>query len=195
MQDKINLRPLRLSDINKKYLLWVNDPSVTEYLRIGKQRLMRNDLVRYIKNSPKEGRHNYAIITTNSKLHIGNCSIYSIDKDKRKFEIGYFIGEKKFWGGHYSSMLIFNLGSSRSSANIIDEQKKSLKNNNTSLEAMHKIKKHAKEMKDALISGEFYKIAKILNESWEMKKLLVQGSGSIYQMASVFRDDLDSTRR
>tara|TARA_X000000950_G_C13865470_1_gene640554 strand:+ start:1363 stop:1920 length:558 start_codon:yes stop_codon:yes gene_type:complete len=109
MQDKINLRPLRLSDINKKYLLWVNDPSVTEYLRIGKQRLMRNDLVRYIKNSPKEGRHNYAIITTNSKLHIGNCSIYSIDKDKRKFEIGYFIGEKKFWGGHYSSMLIFNL--------------------------------------------------------------------------------------
>ena len=41
MQDKINLRPLRLSDINKKYLLWVNDPSVTEYLRIGKQRLMR----------------------------------------------------------------------------------------------------------------------------------------------------------
>ncbi len=71
-----------------------------------------------------------------------------------------------------TSMLIFNLGSSRSSANIIDEQKKSLKNNNTSLEAMHKIKKHAKEMKDALISGEFYKIAKILNESWEMKKLL-----------------------
>lgn len=27
---------------------------------------------------------------------------------------------------------------------------------------------------------------------WEMKKLLVQGSGSIYQMASVFRDDVEA---
>ena len=109
MQEKIYLRPLCLSDINKKYLFWVNDPTITEFLKIGKQRLESNDLVRYIEDSPKKGRHNYAIITKNSQQHIGNCSIYSIEPDKRKFEIGYFIGEKKFWGGHYSSMMIFNL--------------------------------------------------------------------------------------
>ena len=109
MQEKIYLRSLCLSDVNKKYLFWVNDPSITEFLRVGKQRLVRNDLVRYIEDSPKKGRHNYAVITKNSQQHIGNCSIYSIELDKRKFEIGYFIGEKKFWGGHYSSMMIFNL--------------------------------------------------------------------------------------
>ena len=109
MQEKIYLRPLCLSDINIKYLFWVNDPSVTEFLRIGKQRVARNDLVKYIEDSPKKGRHNYAIITKNSQQNIGNSSIYSIEPDKRKFEIGYFIGEKKFWGGHYSSMMIFNL--------------------------------------------------------------------------------------
>lgn len=109
MKEKIYLRSLCLSDVNKKYLFWVNDPSITEFLRIGKQRLVRNDLVRYIEDSPKKGRHNYAVITKNSQQHIGNCSIYSIELDKRKFEIGYFIGEKKFWGGHYSSMMIFNL--------------------------------------------------------------------------------------
>ena len=109
MQEKIYLRPLCLSDINKKYLFWVNDPSVTEYLEIGKQRLVHSDLVRYVEDSPKKGRHNYAIITKNSQQHIGNSSIYSIELDKSKFEIGYFIGEKKFWGGLYSSMVIFNL--------------------------------------------------------------------------------------
>ena len=109
MQEKIYLRPLCLSDINKKYLFWVNDPSVTEYLEIGKQRLVHSDLVRYVEDSPKKGRHNYAIITKNSQQHIGNSSIYSIEQDKSKFEIGYFIGEKKFWGGLYSSMVIFNL--------------------------------------------------------------------------------------
>ena len=109
MQEKIYLRSLCLSDVNKKYLFWVNDPSITEFLRVGKQRLVRNDLVRYIEDSPKKGRHNYAVITKNSQQHIGNSSVYSIDLDQRKFEIGYFIGEKKFWGGHYSSMMIFNL--------------------------------------------------------------------------------------
>ena len=109
MQEKIYLRTLCLSDINEKYLLWVNDPLVTEYLEIGKQRWAHNDLVRYVEDSPKKGRHNYAIITKNSKQHIGNGSVYSIELNKSKFEIGYFIGEKEFWGGHYSSMLIFNL--------------------------------------------------------------------------------------
>ena len=109
MQEEIYLRPLSLNDISKKYLSWVNDPSVTEYLLFNKKRLKRSDLVRYIEKSPKEGRHNYAIITKISQKHIGNCSIYSIEVKKSKFEIGYFIGEKKFWGGHYSSMVIFNL--------------------------------------------------------------------------------------
>jgi len=109
MQEKIYLRPLKLSDINEKYLLWINDPLVTEYLGIGKKRRVHNDLVRYVEDSQKNGRHNYAIITKNSQQHIGNGSIYSIELDKSKFEIGYFIGEIEFWGGHYSSMLIFYL--------------------------------------------------------------------------------------
>ena len=109
MQEKIYLRPLCLNDVNEKYLSWVNDSSVTEYLEIGKERLSHNDLVRYVEDSTKKGRHNYAIITKKSQQYIGNSSIYSIEVDKSKFEIGYFIGEKNFWGGHYSSMLIFNL--------------------------------------------------------------------------------------
>jgi [ribosomal protein S5]-alanine N-acetyltransferase len=109
MQEKIYLRPLCLSDVNEKYLSWVNDPTVTENLNIGTHRLAHSDLVRYVEDSPKKGRYNYAIITKNSNQHIGNSSIYLIDQVKSKFQLGYFIGEKNFWGGHYSSMTIFNL--------------------------------------------------------------------------------------
>jgi RimJ/RimL family protein N-acetyltransferase len=109
MQEKIYLRPLFLSDINEKYLFWVNDPSVTEYLEIGSQRLTSNDLIRYVEESPKKGRYNYAIVTQNSRQHIGNGSLYSIEPKNKNFEIGWFIGEKNFWGGQYSSMIIFYL--------------------------------------------------------------------------------------
>ena len=109
MQEKIYLRPLCLNDVNEKYLSWVNDPTITEHLNIGEHRLEHSDLVRYVEDSQKKGRHNYAIITKNSQQHIGNSSIYLIDRNKSKFQLGYFIGEKNFWGGHYSSMVIFNL--------------------------------------------------------------------------------------
>ena len=82
MQEQIYLRPLSLRDINEKYLFWVNDKSITEYLEIGKKQLTRDDLIKYVKDSPNNGRFNYAIVTKNSKKHIGNGSIFSIQKEK-----------------------------------------------------------------------------------------------------------------
>lgn len=109
MQETIYLRKLILKDVTKKYLSWVNDSYVTEYLEIGEKPLRQNDLIKYIKDSKKNNRYNYAIITKSSKKHIGNCSIYSIKPKEKTFNIGWFIGDKKFWGGHYASMVIFNL--------------------------------------------------------------------------------------
>ena len=109
MQEKIYLRRLNLRDISQRYLSWVNDPAVTEYLEIGKQRIKHSDLVTYIQSAHENGRHNYAVITKRSKRHIGNGSIYEIEPEKKIFKIGWLIGEKRFWGGHYSSMIIFYL--------------------------------------------------------------------------------------
>ena len=109
MQEKIYLRPFSLNDIGERYLSWVNDPIVTKYLGWAKQRLKYEDLVRFVNESPKNGRENYAIITELSKNHIGNCSILNVNKKEKTFEMGWLIGEKDFWGGHYSSMVIFNL--------------------------------------------------------------------------------------
>ena len=70
-----------------------------------------------------------------------------------------------------ASMLLYFTGASRSSAAIIDEQKKNTsQGNNDAIEAMHKIKQSAIDMKLAVLKGDVDGFADILREAWENKK-------------------------
>lgn len=70
-----------------------------------------------------------------------------------------------------SSMLLYFTGASRKSAAIIDEQKKNTsQGNNDAIEAMHKIKQSAIDMKLAVLKGDVDSFADILREAWENKK-------------------------
>ena len=82
--------------------------------------------------------------------------------------------KKKIINELEASILLLNLGTSRMSSEIIKEQKKSVNDNSSALEAMHKIKNTAFEMKDSILSGKTEKLAKILNESWMLKKRLTK---------------------
>ena len=76
-----------------------------------------------------------------------------------------------------SSMVLFFTGASRSSAAIIDEQRKNTSGGNqTAIEAMHRIKQSAADMKLALINGDMNEFARILGSAWEDKKKM---AGSI----------------
>jgi D-glycero-alpha-D-manno-heptose-7-phosphate kinase len=70
-----------------------------------------------------------------------------------------------------SSIVLYYTGASRSSAAIIDEQKKNTSSgNSTAIEAMHKIKQSAINMKRALLQGDVQTFAELLGEGWENKK-------------------------
>lgn len=70
-----------------------------------------------------------------------------------------------------ASMLLYFTGQSRSSAKIINEQKKNTETGNeTAIDATHKIKQSAIDMKLALLKGDINVIADILREGWENKK-------------------------
>lgn len=70
-----------------------------------------------------------------------------------------------------ASMVLYFTGVSRSSASIIDEQKKNTTTGNqTAIEAMHRIKQSAVDMKLALLKGDMAEFASILGEAWEDKK-------------------------
>jgi D-glycero-alpha-D-manno-heptose-7-phosphate kinase len=70
-----------------------------------------------------------------------------------------------------ASILLYFTGRSRSSAAIIDEQKRNTEEaNKEAIEAMHKIKQSAVDMKLALLKGDIDTIADILRNAWENKK-------------------------
>ena len=70
-----------------------------------------------------------------------------------------------------ASMLLYFTGRSRSSAAIIDEQKKNTEQGNKdAIEAMHRIKQSAIDTKLALLKGDINAFADILREAWENKK-------------------------
>ena len=108
-QPKIFLEILSLGHISSNYLDWVNDPVLTKHLEIGGVKLTKSDLKNYILNSPKNGRRNYAIMTTESKNHIGNGSIYNINTQDNSFVMGYLLGDENFSSGLCHSMVMFEL--------------------------------------------------------------------------------------
>lgn len=70
-----------------------------------------------------------------------------------------------------ASMLLYFTGRSRSSAQIIDEQKKNTSSGNqNAIEAMHRIKQSAVDMKLAVLKGDTREFARILGQAWEDKK-------------------------
>ena len=70
-----------------------------------------------------------------------------------------------------ASMVLYFTGKSRSSDAIISEQMKNTKEKNEdAIEAMHKIKQSANDMKMALLKGDIDALADILRDAWENKK-------------------------
>ena len=70
-----------------------------------------------------------------------------------------------------ASIVLYFTGRSRSSAQIIDEQKKNTSSKNEkSIEAMHRIKQSAVDMKLAVLKGDMKEFARVLGQGWEDKK-------------------------
>lgn len=70
-----------------------------------------------------------------------------------------------------SSIILYFTGASRSSAVIIDEQRKNTSSgNHEAVNAMHRIKQSAVDMKTALLKGDMTSFARILGKAWEDKK-------------------------
>jgi len=84
-----------------------------------------------------------------------------------------------------SSIVLYYTGASRSSAAIIDEQRKNTSSGNTvAIEAMHRIKQNAVDMKTSVLKGDIATFAQIMGEGWENKKKMASAmSNSTIQQA------------
>ena len=70
----IYIRPLKVSDINIRYINWFSDPNVTEFLEA--RNITIEDSKSYLINGYKTGQYYiYAICLDKKDLHIGNIKI------------------------------------------------------------------------------------------------------------------------
>ena len=88
-----------------------------------------------------------------------------------------------------SSIVLYYTGTSRESANIIDDQTTNIQSGDVgSLEAMHGLKREALETKESLLRGDFSSFSESLLRGWKNKKRTAGGVSnteidSIYQAA------------
>lgn len=94
-----------------------------------------------------------------------------------------------------ASMLLYFTGVSRSSAKIIDEQKSNAtKGAGDAVEAMHRLKQGAIDMKWALLKGDMKEFSRILGLGWENKKRMAGAiSNDVIQKAMDVAMDAGAT--
>jgi len=96
---RVLLRPLERTDLNERYLSWLNDPEVTRYTEAGTFPSTAEDLDNYYRSIT--GSRNdvlLAIEVKKSGHHIGNVKLGPIYWVHRVATFGILVGEKEFWG-------------------------------------------------------------------------------------------------
>ena len=89
---KIYLRQFVKSDINLKYLNWINSQKNNFFLETGKVPVSFKDLENYYKTN-LNSKNSILLQFVIKNRHIGNCSISQIDWINRRCSYGRLIGE------------------------------------------------------------------------------------------------------
>jgi ribosomal-protein-alanine N-acetyltransferase len=118
------LRPLERTDLNERYLSWLNDPAVTRYTETGIFPSTAEDLDNYYRSvSGSKSDVMLAVLDKKSGRHIGNVKLGPIHWVHRRATFGILIGEKEFWGkgvGLDATRLMVEYGFQRLNLHRID---------------------------------------------------------------------------
>ncbi len=107
---RVLLRKKKLEDAWTDYA-WKQDPELARLdATIPLDLPFSMYLVGYAEElNQNDGRtHTYAIETLGGK-HIGNCSYYNLDRDRREAELGILIGEASCWDSGYGTDAVATL--------------------------------------------------------------------------------------
>ena len=96
-----------MDDISKKYIEWLNDKEVNQYLETRFQVQNNQSCLEFVKRMQEDANEElFAIYTNNNNEHIGNCKLGAINKFHHTAEISFFIGSKSFWGAGYATEVV-----------------------------------------------------------------------------------------
>lgn len=114
MDRKLYLRLLTVDDASEKYLSWVNDPEMNQYLGLTKDKAIRSGLTieslkRFIIEKSKADCYFYGIFLEKNledQIHIGNIKLEIMTLNGwRTYGIGLII-DKAYWNQRYGTKAI-----------------------------------------------------------------------------------------
>jgi RimJ/RimL family protein N-acetyltransferase len=121
---QVYLRPLERTDLNERYLAWLNDPEVTRFMETGTFPTTAQDLEKFYEEvTGSRSQVILAIVDKKSDQHVGNVKLGPIQWLHRSATFGILIGDKRFWGkgiGKEATRLMVEYGFERLNLRRID---------------------------------------------------------------------------
>jgi ribosomal-protein-alanine N-acetyltransferase len=104
---EITLRSLFVKDVTERYVNWMNDPDISQFLEsrwdIHTLKSTR-EYVKSMRESPIDIM--FGIFLTKGMTHIGNIKIGSINEKHKYADLGLIVGEKQYWGKGFGTQAI-----------------------------------------------------------------------------------------
>ncbi len=108
--ERVTLRPLDLDEDVELCYQWINDPEITQYLRIlGPITRIREREMLQGRDLLGEGKDLMLAVDADDGTYIGNCGLHEIDRRARKAELGVMIGDKSYWSRGYGRDIVTTL--------------------------------------------------------------------------------------
>lgn len=100
---RLYFRLLNESDASEKYVIWLNDPEVNQYLEARHSIATLDSCCNFIKTmSASSGHYFFGIFLKENNQHIGNIKI-DVKPYYQTGELGLLLGEKNQWGKGYAT--------------------------------------------------------------------------------------------
>lgn len=106
------IRPISRKEINERYISWLNNPEVNEFLGVRHKKQSIEDVINYINMlRAKPGCELFAVLTKKEHIHIGNVAITHYNPDNQGYVVyGLLIGDPRArmlgLGGEASVLII-----------------------------------------------------------------------------------------
>jgi len=100
---KVLLRPVTKEDLNAKYVAWLNDQQVNQYLETRFFPQSHETVTEYWQRIAEDPSSRwFAICDAAEGVHIGNIRLGEINWIHRRAELSIFVGNQGYWGKGYA---------------------------------------------------------------------------------------------
>jgi RimJ/RimL family protein N-acetyltransferase len=102
--EHIFLRPITLEDCTERYVEWLENPEINQYLETRWEKQTKETITEFVSNIiNSQDNYMFSIIESQSKIHIGNIKLGPVNPYHSYAAISYFIGEQSMWGKGYAT--------------------------------------------------------------------------------------------